>query len=165
MTFHGLILINVCLIWCQNALVPLKCQILKCWHFLGKSKDLNELIRKGLVTQRFQCKRQFIFADKKPAPEGGRVFFQLNARITLHIKADSKLLPSPAGELTIFSTMIWIYVNHYTTSLFSSVKFLRTGTCRIHLSLSNTYNCAWHTVGPERTFLELMLKEEVTRIY
>lgn len=134
MTFHGLILINIYLIWCKNALVPLKCQILKCWHFLGKSKDLNELIRKGLATQRFQCKRQFwfVFADKKVVPEDGWIFFSSvpgwpsTGRLISHVL-------SHARELTIFSTMILFYISNQTTSSYSSVKFLRTEICHIHL--------------------------------
>lgn len=111
-TFCLLILINIDLIWCQVALVPLKCQILKCWHFLGKSKDLNELIRKGLVTQRFQGKMQFISADKKLPLKVTESFFQLNAKITFHGTPDSTLPPPPAGEFTVFSSIIWIHVNN-----------------------------------------------------
>lgn len=81
-TFHGLILINIYVIWCPNALVPYKCQILKCWHFLGKSKNLNELIKKELATQRFQCKMQFISADKKVHLRGSSLFF--NSVLKLH---------------------------------------------------------------------------------
>lgn len=64
---------------------------------------------------------QFMSADKKVDPKGSTVFFffffLLSARITIHVKPDFTILSSPAGELTIFSILVWIYVDTNTTSL------------------------------------------------